>query len=245
MVSVQFLGSGDAFGSGGRFQVCILVRHRDASLLLDCGASSLVAMRQLGIDPISIEAIIISHLHGDHFGGIPFFILDAQLVSKRERPLLIAGPPGIEERVLEAMEVLFPGSSTVERKFSIDFEAIEERSPSTIAGATVTAFEVAHASGAPSYGLRLQVGGRTIAYSGDTEWTDRLVDVASGSDLFICVAYYFDKKVKYHLDYETLASRMPDLGCRRVILTHMSADMLSRLPHLGIEAASDGLEIEL
>ena len=120
-VRIRFLGSGDNFGSGGRFQACIHVDTGASRFLIDCGASSLIAMKRAGISSAAIDAILISHLHGDHFGGIPFFILDAQLISRRETPLVIAGPPGLKQRVHEAMEVFYPGSSGVERKFAIDY----------------------------------------------------------------------------------------------------------------------------
>ena len=115
-MKVRFLGSGDAFGSGGRFQTCIHVESGASQLLLDCGASSLIAMRRFGVDPQAIDTVILSHLHGDHFGGVPFLILDGQF-KRRTRPLLVAGPPGVEKRVREAMEVFFPGSTRIERKF--------------------------------------------------------------------------------------------------------------------------------
>jgi ribonuclease BN (tRNA processing enzyme) len=245
MVTVQFLGSGDAFGSGGRYQPCIHLRGEGTSLLLDCGASSLIAMKRFGTAPNDIDAIVVSHLHGDHFGGIPFFALDAQLVSRRERPLVIAGPPGIEERVTQAMEVLFPGSTGVQRKFEMRFMELADWAPVEIAGATVTAFEVVHASGAPAYALRVRAGGRTIAYSGDTEWTEALTEAARGAALFICEAYYFEKKMKFHLDYATLMQHREELDCKRIIVTHMSADMLGRMGELGVEAAADGMLVEL
>ena len=112
-VEVRFVGSGDAFGSGGRFQTCIALRTANDLFLVDCGASSLIAMRQQQIDPRDVSKILITHLHGDHFGGLPFFLLDAQLVSKRTEPLTLVGPPGLEERLLAAMEIFFAGSSTV------------------------------------------------------------------------------------------------------------------------------------
>src|SRR3972149_2362111 len=114
-VEILFLGSGDAFGSGGRFQTCFHVRAEATQFLIDCGASSLIAMKRFGVDPSSLDIILLSHLHGDHFGGLPFLILDAQF-SRRTRPLVIAGPPGVEARVRDAMEVLFPGSTRVERR---------------------------------------------------------------------------------------------------------------------------------
>ncbi len=102
-VSVRFLGSGDAFGSGGRFQTCIYVQHEETHLLIDCGATSLVAMKRFGVETSAIDTILLSHLHGDHFGGVPFFIMEAQFVSGRERPLVVAGPPGLEARIFETM----------------------------------------------------------------------------------------------------------------------------------------------
>ena len=120
-MTVQFLGSGDAFGSGGRFQTCIAVTAGRERYLVDCGASSLIAMRRFGVAPGSITAIVLTHLHGDHFGGVPFFILDAQFYSKRTAPLVVAGPPGTSRRITEALEVLFPGASAVEQKFPIEY----------------------------------------------------------------------------------------------------------------------------
>ncbi|MBI2157181.1 MAG: MBL fold metallo-hydrolase, partial [Candidatus Rokubacteria bacterium] len=77
-LAVRFLGSGDAFGSGGRFQTCIHLGAAGGSVLVDCGATSLVAMRRFGLDPQGIACVVLSHLHGDHFGGVPFLVLDAQ-----------------------------------------------------------------------------------------------------------------------------------------------------------------------
>ncbi len=168
-VSVRFLGSGDAFGSGGRFQTCIHVRFDTTHFLIDCGASSLIAMRHFGIDPSLIDAILLTHLHGDHFGGLPFFILDGQFVSRRKKPLVVAGPPGLEDRINEAMEVLYPGSSQQQRDFTLKFVELEGETTTTIDQFTVTPYGVVHPSGAPSYALRVTCREKIIAYSGDTE----------------------------------------------------------------------------
>jgi len=239
---VRFLGSGDAFGSGGRLQTCIVLESAGSRCLVDCGASSLIALKRAGIDPNEIDTVLITHLHGDHFGGVPFFLLDGQF-SRRSRNLLVAGPPGLSERVTQAMEVFFPGSSRAQRKFATDFMELAEARPTTIGAMRITPYEVVHACGAPPYALRIELDGRTIAYSGDTEWTDRLLAVAAGADLFICEAYFFDKEVRFHLDYATLARHRSELGCKRLILTHMGPDMLARVAELPVEAAHDGLEV--
>jgi ribonuclease BN (tRNA processing enzyme) len=242
MIAVRFLGSGDAFGSGGRLQACIHVQAGGRQLLLDCGATALVGMRRFGVDPSAIEAVVLSHLHGDHFGGLPLLVLDGQF-RHRSRPLTVAGPPGVEARVREAMEVLFPGSAAVRRAFSLEFVELADRQAVSLAGVAVTPHQVVHSSGAPPFALRVAGEGRVLAYSGDTEWTEALVDAARDADLFVCEAYVFERRVRYHLDYRTLAENRARLGCRRLVLTHMSPDMLARLPLPGVECAEDGLEL--
>ena len=245
MVTVQFVGSGDAFGSGGRFQACISVRGEAGHVLLDCGATSLVALKRLEVDPETVDAVFVSHLHGDHFGGIPFLVLDAQF-GRRERPLTVVGPPGVRERVTRAMEVLYAGSSTVERRFELRFVELPERVETAVGGwLAVTGYVVPHGSGAPAYALRIDVGGKVIGYSGDGEWSDALVEVAHGADLFICEAYYFQKIIKNHLSYVTLVEQRSRLECRRLVLTHMSSDVLDRLDEVGEETAYDGLLVTL
>ncbi len=244
-VEIRFVGSGDAFGSGGRFQTCIAIRTSDDFFLIDCGASSLVAMRQQQLRPRDVSKILITHLHGDHFGGLPFFLLDAQLVSKRTAPLTIAGPPGLGDRLMQAMEVLFPTSSKAEPSFDLELVELKPRAPTDIDGVVVTAFPAAHFSGAPSYSLRVAVEGKTFVYSGDTQWTDTLIEASAGADLFACECYVFDKDVPLHNSYARIVEHRDQLTCKQLILTHMSEEMLARAADLDLPTAEDGLAVVL
>jgi len=244
-IQIRFLGSGDTFGSGGRFQTCILVETPKSQFLVDCGASSLISMHRFHVDPNAIQMILLTHLHGDHFGGLPFFILDAQLISKRTQPLMIAGPLGTKTRVMELMEAMFPGSSKTQQKFSLEIVELELECPRLLGDITVTPYVVQHPSGAPPLALRIECEGKIIAYSGDTEWIDTLIPAAKGADLFIAEAYFFEKKVKFHLDFQTLMAHIDELQPKRLIVTHMSEDMLARLETLPCEYAEDGKIIEL
>lgn len=243
-MKVRFLGSGDAFGAGGRFQTCIHLESSTAQVLMDCGASSLIAMRRFGVDPSAIDAVILSHLHGDHFGGVPFLILHGQF-TRRARPLVVVGPRGVEARVREAMEVFFPGSSQIERQFDVRFTELTDQKTLLLGSISVTPFGVVHASGAAPFALRVAGDGKIVAYSGDTEWTDSLIDVARGADLFIAEAYFFDKAVKFHLDLATLLRHRAELDCRRLIVTHMSEDMLRHCAALEVETAEDGKVVDV
>ena len=204
-----------------------------------------MALKAAAIRPDEIATILVSHLHGDHFGGIPFFVLDAQLVSKRTRPLVVVGPPGTATRLEETMEVLFPGSSRVRRRFALEVRELPERERLELGSLAVTGFPVVHFSGAASYAVRVEWGGRVITYSGDTEWTPALIEAAADADLFVCEAYYFDKVMKFHLDYRTLREHRQDFRCGRILLTHMNEDLLRRLDEVEMETAFDGLRLQL
>ena len=243
-VTITFAGSGDAFGSGGQFQACIHLQHLGLNrpVLLDCGATSLTALRRCELDPGEIGAVFVSHLHGDHFGGLPFLILDGQF-SRRTRPLVVAGPPGTRERLTQTMECLFPGSSQARQRFEIGVTELIPGRTASLAGIEVNALAARHPSGAPALVLRLATGGKVIAYTGDTAWTPAVAEASRHADLLIAEAYYWDKPVPHHLRYADLVDHASEIAARRVVLTHMSADMLARVPQAHYEAARDGLVI--
>jgi ribonuclease BN (tRNA processing enzyme) len=244
-VDVRFVGSGDAFGSGGRAQTCIRLASGGQVLLVDCGATSLAALKAQGLDPGAVAAVAVSHLHGDHFGGLPFLILDGQF-SRRSAPLLVAGPPGTRARLAGAMEALFPGSSQVQRRFPVEVtELATDGTPAALAGAVVRGWQVEHACGAPPLALRVELAGVSFGYSGDTQWTPALAEAARDADLFAVEAYTFDRPVRYHLDYQTLRAHVGELRADRIVLTHMSAAMLARLADADLPAAYDGMTIGL
>jgi ribonuclease BN (tRNA processing enzyme) len=244
-VEVRFLGTGDAFGSGGRFHTCIQVTVQGRQFLVDCGASATVAIHRYGLDPAAIDAIVLSHLHGDHFGGVPFFILDAHFAARRTRPLVIAGPPGTPARIWQALDALFPGSSAMTLRYPLRIAEMSLERPHRLDAATVTPYAVQHPSGAPSTALRIECHGRTIAYSGDTEWTDTLIAVARGADLFIMECNAYDRKIPYHMDLPTLMAHRDQLRARRLVITHMGPEMLAHLGELPCECAGDGMAITL
>lgn len=244
-MQLRFVGCGDAFGSGGRFNTCFHVTGAHVNFLIDCGASSLPALKRAGIARDDIDLILITHFHGDHFAGLPFFLLDAQF-SRRSRPLIIAGPEGIETRLTQVMEALFEHSSKTKQKFDLAVVALKPEQRQSFGAVTVTPYPVVHGeSGGPFLGYRLEAEGRTIAYTADTEWTETLVPLARDADLFIAEAYTYDKAVKNHLNLKALETRLAEIRPKRVILTHMSDDMLGRLDALSYTAAHDGMVVEL
>lgn len=239
-------GSGDAFGSGGRFNTCLQIEAGGERLLLDCGSSSMVALSKAGVARNSLSTLLFTHFHGDHFGALPAFLLEAQFVSRRREPLTIAGPAGVEHRARHALEADFPGASTNRWRFPITYVEITPETPTELAGVAVEAFPMVHDERAgPCQGYRLTQGGRTFAFSGDTAWTQALIPLAAGADALLVECYTFDRVLANHLDYGTLSAHRGELETPRIILTHMGPDMLAHGEELPETRAHDGMVLVL
>ncbi len=249
-VRVHFLGCGDAFASGGRFQTTFLVEapgegSQVERFLVDCGATAVIALQRAGVATSDVPLVLVTHLHGDHFGGLPFLLIEAEHVAKRRAPLTVAGPPGLGARLAVAREAFYPGGG--ELPFPLEVIELPAGAPSAVGGVTVTPFPAVHPSGAPAYMLRVEFAGRRLAFTGDTGWTDALIPLADGADLLVAECSTFDRPLANHLDYRTLAARRGELRCRRLILTHLGADVLARADagELELETARDGLVVEV
>jgi ribonuclease BN (tRNA processing enzyme) len=248
-MQLQFVGSGDAFGSGGRFHACFHVTDgagaSATNFLIDCGASSLIAMKRLGIDRNAIDLILLSHFHADHCGGVPFFMLDAQFVAKRTRPLAIAGPAPLETWFNRVMDAAYAGSSRWDWKFELSLVELTPQTAWRFDTIEVLPALVRHSEANICHGYRIALDGKVLAYSGDTEWTDSLIGLACDADLFVSEACTYDKPLPMHLAYRQLVENLPALRPRRLIVTHMGEDMLARRDAVAHETAEDGLIVEI
>jgi len=242
---VHFLGTGDAFSAAGRHQAGYLVRGNGSAVLLDCGSSTLTAMKRDGIDPTELDAILISHLHGDHFAGLPYLFLQYTYDTPRQRPLHIAGPPGIEARVHALFSAVYRELAAKPLPFALVFIELRPDVAADVCGVRIDPFQVPHQERDLSLALRVTVANRSVLYSGDTGWTEELVHRSQGVDLFICECCYFDTRVPFHLDYPRLAEHRHRFGAKRMILTHVGREVLAHRNELAIELASDGLAVEL
>ena len=247
-MKVTFVGTGDAFNTAGRSHACYRVEGGGRIVALEFGATALMGWKSLKFDLESLDAVIISHLHGDHFGGLPFLLLDCHFAQRRTKPLIFAGPPGFKARLDAVLEALYPGASALDWHFPLHFAELSAGRPAEIAGFEVSVTEVDHPSGAPSFGLRLRQGGKVLAFSGDTAYVPALEKIADGADLFICECYSGAPKMSNHIDWPLLRGKLPLLKAKRIALTHLgetALPMAGEMRAAGVTPAQDGMIGEL
>lgn len=242
------VGSGDAFGAGGRLQACFHVQIADRAFLIDCGVTSIMGLSRNDLDPERVDTILVSHLHGDHFGGLVWWLIHAVYVTRRTAPLTVAGPPGIQARFLTVAEALYPGSTTAPRQFDLRFVELTAGRMTSLQGIDVWPHLASHPAGAPSHMLRIQAGGRTIAFSGDTEWVEDIIPCQDKADLFICECQAFRTPIRYHMSWNDLEAQRHRLTARQVLVTHMGPEMLANAAAClapPFTAAHDGMVMEI
>jgi len=243
-IKLKIIGCGDAFSSGGNLQTCFYVEADNFRFLIDCGATSLTGLKKNNIDVSQLDLILITHLHGDHFSGLPFILLDT-IQNPRKKELHIIGPKNMEEKSWDLFEMLYPGSIKSIQKDKIVFKSYDSEEEFSCGGIKVLAYPVIHTKETNPHGLRVMIEDKVISYSGDTEWCDNLIPLASDADLFICECTFFGKKVKGHLNYQTISSHLKLLGCKKILLTHLDEEMLNNRKNVDFPIAEDGMLLNI
>ncbi len=245
MPEVIFVGTSDAFGAAGRRQTAILVRTTHGSVLLDCGPTTNTGLADLGIPRDEVDGIIVSHFHGDHFGGIPLLLLGARYEDDRTKPIRIAGPRGIQQRVDTLATAMAHRVDVEHWSYPILYTELEAGVETTVGPVRVRPFPVHHNDDVNPHGLIIEAEGKRIAFSGDTGWFDELPERVRGVDLFICECNFFDRDYAFHLNYRTLSAHRDRFDCKRMIITHLSEEMAGLRGRCDFETADDGLRIKL
>jgi len=213
--------------------------------MLECGPSVLAAMKSGGLDPAALDVILVSHLHGDHFGGIPFLYLEYMFRTARERPLVVAGPRSVAKRVDELYRALY---KDIERRkslcFDVQFVELEPDVPVDLGGARVEPFIVPHSADPYSLGYRVSAGGGSLLFSGDSAWTDDFIERSRDTDLFLCECCSMTPQSKLHTSYEDILAHRAALGCKQLLLTHLGSDVRASTS-IGELRAHDGMVIEI
>ena len=186
-----------------------------------------------------LDTIIITHFHGDHYGGLPFVLLYLATYGQHKK-LEIVSPAGCREKLMRLLDLLYPGSGIM-AKLQITFTAFEEHRIINAGELKIEGFPVVHSREANPHAVRIELDGKIISYSGDTEWTEKLIPVAEHADLFICECCFYTMEVKGHLNYLQLQENLPKLNYKKILLTHFDKEMLLNVKNISLDYAVDGM----
>jgi ribonuclease BN (tRNA processing enzyme) len=239
------LGSGDAFNSYGRNHSNYLLQGSGTSVLVDCGATILSALETNKIDHNSISEIIISHLHGDHYGGLPYLLLSGLYNQIRTTPLIIRGPRDTQERVKRLTELLYPGIWQKIYQLPITWVTYPTLESVQTKWGSFEAWPVNHSQAANPHGFKIFFEGKQVAFSGDTGWSENLILLAERADVFICECNFYTSSSSGHLNYIKLKEKLNQHTCSRIFLTHLSREMLDNPQANAFARLTDGMIIRL
>ncbi|MEM2082741.1 MAG: ribonuclease Z [Candidatus Bathyarchaeia archaeon] len=242
---VVVLGSGVWVGNRGhsRRGPGFLLRAGDRAVLIDCAAGTNYQLAEAGFDPNDLDALFLTHLHADHSGGA-IALLGEMVITGRGDRFEIYGPPGTRdflEGLLEAHSKV-PGPIGKIRD-SLEL-AISDARPGPFydsGGLGASAYELKHA--ALNYGYRFESDGRSVAFTGDTEPCDALVELARGCDLLLCQCFKMEPS-PFHMDPRSVADLCAKASPKRTVLVHLSPE-LDPAGALGIIRAMWGGEVEI
>lgn len=243
-MELTVLGCGDAFGNGGRNHTSFLLTHNGEHILMDCGASTLIRLKQEGIELESISTIVLSHFHGDHYGGVPFFLISSMFETPRQCPLTIVGPKGVESKVLQLLEAMYAGTSEKLKDLDIQFVEFESGNEIEVNNLSIMSHEVEHSPPSFPHGYRIEWGGKKVAFSGDTSWSENLVKLADQTDLFICECNFMNGVSFGHLSVEELNEKAQLLNTKKLWLTHMADEVFDN-PSVTFNKLHDGLKFTI
>jgi len=215
-----FLGTGNAFAPQRYWSSFLL----NGLYLFDCPPTALAHLKKLGRRPEDIRAVFITHFHGDHFFGLPFLLLEYGELTPRSEDFFMVGPAQIQDKLEGVTEVGFPGLLEKSTGYRRRYLEVSDGVSGEAGGISFQALRVRHTSNLECFGYRVDVEGRTVAYSGDAHMGDALYRVADGADVFVVECSCWEPDCGPHLnprDIRTLRQAIPPSTV--FVLTHLDA----------------------
>lgn len=243
-ITVTVLGSADAGAAGGNFYSCYFIKTEKHGILIDAGPTVMPALIKHGFSSDDVDLLLITHFHGDHIGGIPLLLLEAAIKYQRKNKLVIYCPVGGKNIIRKLCDLMYAGSDLTE-KVPLEFHEFEGEQKLKTAFGRLLTFKAVHSKRANPHSLRLEIGEKILAFTGDTGWNENIPLLCENSDVFFCECSSLSKKIKTHLNLHQITDRLTQLKSKKIILTHLGDEMLKVKVKPTLVKAYLGLTINL
>ena len=220
-IKVKVLGSGNAFNQGSRLNSSYIVYSGNQKILIDCGFTTPLALEQNKIESNEIDAVLITHYHGDHFAGLAVILLALKYTSLQKKQLIIIGAEDIKAKVYELINVLYPGSEKIFKELDIKFKSITDLFK--IGKTSIESIPMMHSEESLPFGFVLNYDSKKIGFSGDTCWHPGVERLINKSDVLFLECNLAKKGGKGHISVEELEeSELIQSRKKNIYLTHLS-----------------------
>lgn len=220
-MDLYIIGSGTCVPSLRRASPALAIQVDDKTLLFDGGSGTLRQLLKVGIGFQQIDYILYSHFHPDHTGDLVHFLFASKYgpVYQRQEPFFFIGPLGFRDFYEKLKSVygkwIVPKSGLMK---IVEMDTVSH-AVKKFGNFTLRTCPVKHTE--RSIGFRIEAQGRTVVYSGDSDYCDGLIELAKDADVLVCESAFPDgMKVEGHMT-PSLAGKVGTLsGCKTLVLTH-------------------------
>ena len=216
-MDIHFIGVGESCDSQNGNTSIHVQASNDICMLCDCGFSAAHTYFSFYDDPEQVDMVWISHFHGDHFFGIPLLLLRF-LEMKRTKPLLIIGQSGIENKILDAMDLAFPRFRS-KLCYEVRFQEIEPEGVHEIFGLKLQSVQTLHSQ--RNLGLVVEDGEKKLYYSGDGRPTESVADLVRDCDLAVHEAFRLDEEIHHHGSITGCLKLAQSSNIKKMALVHL------------------------
>ena len=244
-MKIKVLGTGNAFNQEARLNSAYLIETTQATILIDCGFTVPFALQKSSIHFSSIDYILITHYHGDHYAGLASLLLGLKYVSPQYKKLTIIGPGDIKEKLRDLFEVLYPGTIDLINELNIDFMSVNPLGDKLQTKYfDLEIYPMEHSNLALPVGYVFEKNGFKIGFSGDTCWHDGLTSFIESCDKLILECNFVEKVGEGHISIQELeSSKLIQFKKKHIYLTHLHKESAKKANELGYNFLNDGEEL--
>jgi len=221
-MEITILGSGTATPCLARNASSVAVETSENRLLVDIGPGTIRRLCEAGIDVKSVDLILLTHFHADHVSDLPplLFAANYEYGAVREEPFHLVGPAGVEQ-FYEALVKAY-GHSIVPRCDRLRINELHNAAPDVMTMGDLIIRSRPSRHTFPSLSYRIEAGDVSVTISGDTDFSEDLIELAAGTDLLVCESSFPDQmKTEGHLTPSEAGRIASAAGAGRLVLTHL------------------------